>query len=149
MKIVLIVVGVLTLLCCAGGGAVLYFGGKKALDVAGEGKQFGDESLRAIAMNWSLEELERRAAPELIEQAGRPALKNITDTLGPALGPIKTFESSIHGINAQSTTETGTYTEVKYTANAEFEKSKGIVDMTLLKRGDKWEILAFNGRRTQ
>ncbi|HZH98917.1 MAG TPA: hypothetical protein VEX38_08090 [Fimbriimonadaceae bacterium] len=149
MKTVLIVVGVVALLCCGGGAAVLFFGARQGMSLATEGKQFGDESLQAICSSWSLAELERRAAPELIQQAGKPALKNITDTLSPALGPLKAFKSSIGGFEAKSTTETGTYVQVRYSASCTFEKGNGDVEMTLVQRKGKWEILAFNGQQTK
>lgn len=144
--IALIVVGVL---CCGGGsffGYRLYSAGK---DVVVGGQAFGDESLRAVAANWSASELKSRMAKEVFEQNPEGAIDQVTTVLADALGPIKpeSIKSTISGVEAKSATDTGSFMLVQYKADAEFEKGAGEVTMELIQRSGTWKIMKFNGKK--
>ncbi len=144
--IALIVVGVL---CCGGGsflGYRLFSAGKEVVE---GGQAYGDASLKAVAASWSPSELKTRMAKEVFEQNPEGAIDQVTVTLKEALGPIKpeTIKSSMSGIEAKSSTETGSFILTQYRAEAEFEKGKGEVTMELIQRNGEWKIMKFNGKR--
>ena len=151
MKPLWIALGVVALLCCGGvlffGGAA-FFAGKGKLDAAGA---YGDESLKAIASQWSASELKSRMAKEVFEQNPEGTIDNVTRVLGQALGPIKptTLKSRILGIEAKTDTATGTFVTANYEADAEFEKAKGHVAMELIERDGQWKVLKFNGEEVK
>lgn len=115
----------------------------------GDAKTFGDQSVTAICTNWDASALSSRAAPELIAQNPEGTLENIVATMGPALGPLKSIESSsITGVEAKSATGTTSFMEANYSGVILCEKGKADVTMTILKRNDKWEILKINFQKT-
>lgn len=144
--IALIVVGVL---CC---GGVSFFG-YRMLSMGNEvvegGQAYGDASLKAVAASWSASELKSRMAKEVFEQNPEGAIDQVTVVLKDSLGPIKpeTIKSSVSGIEAKTSTETGSFILTQYKADAEFEKGPGEVTMELIQRKGEWKIMKFNGKR--
>jgi hypothetical protein len=143
MKILWIVLGVLGCLClvCAGGGYFLY---TKVRDVSDDTGKFGDESFRAIAANWNVNEFKKRAAPEIEQDNGKDAIPNLMQRLSTQLGPLKgDFHSSV--TNFQANNNNGvTRTTADWFADATFEKGSGHVTMELINRDGNWQILKFN-----
>lgn len=146
MKTVFIVLGVILLLCCGSGGAVLFFTYRAGTAVMSEAQSYGDESLNAICKTWDAAELERRAAKELIDQNPPGTLAGVVDKL-KVLGPLQSLKSSVTGLEAKTSTEAGTYTLAKYSADCVFEKAPRIAELELIKRGDEWRILTINIRQ--
>ena len=149
MKPLWIVLGAVVLLCCGGG---LFLGSRifmAAKDTVEGSLQYGDESLKAVASNWSAAELKTRMAKEVFDQNPEGAIDNVATVLKDALGPIKpeTLKSKILGVNAKTDTSTGSFTIANYEAEAEFEKGKGKVTMELINREGQWKILKFNGEK--
>lgn len=143
MKVLWIVLGVLGGLCliCAGGGYFLFSKGKGMIDEAGK---FGDASLRAISANWSIDEFNKRAAPEIGQQNGKEAIPALLTKLSTKLGPLKgDFTSHLTNINAQNNNGASAI-YVDWDTHANFEKGEGDVTMQLISRNGKWQILKFN-----
>jgi hypothetical protein len=143
MKTVLIVIGVLALLCCGGGLTALFFGWRAASNVMGEAQVYGDASLNAVCRTWDGAELERRAAPELIEQNPAGTLQNVVNALKP-LGALQSLESKVTGVEAKTETNVGSYTIATYYADCKFENGVADANLELLKRDDEWQILKFS-----
>ncbi len=143
MKTPLAIIGALALLFCGGVGVLIFFGVRSASNVMGEAQAYGDESMRAVCTDWNAGELERRAAKELIEQNPPGTLKSVVDRLTP-LGKLKVVESRVTGIEAKTSTDTGTFTIAKYSAVCEFEKGDADAELELLKRDGEWRILKFS-----
>ncbi len=149
MKWVWVVLGVVVIGCCGilsvmiGGG---YFLAKQGVENTAQAQEFGDRALREIAENWEANVLIDNAAKEMRDQNPYNVFVTTTQELKD-LGKLKSVESSIKGIEARSTTESGSYVICQYEGGAVFDKGKGQVLMSLMKRGDKWGILKFNIRR--
>jgi hypothetical protein len=148
MKPLWIAALVVSLLCCGGIAfmGVRLFGAAK--DVVEEALAYGDESVLAVASQWSESELKSRMAPEVFEQNPEGAIENAARVLSGSLGPIRkeTLASSIQGIEAKADSDDGNFVLAKYRATADFEKAKGEIEMELIKRGSQWRILKFNGK---
>jgi hypothetical protein len=149
MKAIWIVLGLVLVLCCGGG---IFFGSKIFMAAKGtvEGAlEYGDASLKAVATRWEPADLKSRMAKEVFEQNPEGAIDNVAKVLSDALGPIKaeTLTSRISGVEAKTSTETGSFTLAQYFAEAEFEKGKGEITMELIHRDGEWRILKFNGKR--
>lgn len=131
--------------CCGGGGLITFFVVRMGMGVMSEAKNYGDQSVTAICTTWDASALSSRAAPELIAQNPEGTLENVVATMAPAMGPLKSIESSsITGVEAKSATGQTSYMEAQYQGVILCEKGKADVTMTILKRNDKWEILKIN-----
>jgi len=149
MKPLWIVLGAVVLLCCGGGlflGSRIFMAAKNTVEGA---IQYGDESLKAVASNWSAAELKTRMAKEVFDQNPEGAIDNVAKVLGEGLGPIKseTLKSKVLGVEAKTDSTTGSFTIANYEAEAQFEKGKGKVTMELINRDGQWKILKFNGEK--
>ena len=144
MKWLWITLGIVFVVCCGGGSLIGYIVYNNAKGVSDDAGKFGDASITAICTNWDANALNARAAPELLDQNPEGTLEKVVDTLRNSLGPMKSFTSHITNLNAK--TENGqSWVEVQMVANGQFEKGPGEIELTLLKRGDKWSILKFYG----
>ncbi len=144
MKWLWIILGIVFVVCCGGGALTFFLVYNGAKGVSDEAGKFGDASITAICTTWDANALKARAAQELIDQNPEDALDKVVQTLDNSLGPMKSFTSHITNINAKS--ENGqSWVQVDMSAVGQFEKGQGELELTLLKRGDKWSILKFYG----
>jgi hypothetical protein len=144
MKTTLIIIGAIVAFCCVGGIVFGLFAWRTGTGVMAEAQQFGDETLAAVGKNWDAEELWRRGTAEFHEQVPRSEVEALMRTLSGAVGPYRSIESRVTGINYQSNTADGTYLRTEYSGLAQFEKGTATVEMTLLRRGERWGVLKFN-----
>lgn len=144
MKWLWITLGIIFVVCCGGGALTFFLVYNGAKGISDEAGKFADTSITAICTTWDVNALNSRAAPELTAQNPPGTLENVVATLKESLGPMKSFTSHITNINAKN--ENGqSWVEVQVSATGQFEKGPGELELTLLKRGDKWSILKFYG----
>jgi hypothetical protein len=143
MKVLWIVLGVLFGLCLICGGVGYYFV-NKAKGSWDDASKFGNDSFRAIASKWDIQEFQSRAAPEVAEQNGKDAIPKLIERLSTALGPLKgNVSGSVTGLNFKDYNGVNAV-YADWNADVNFEKGSGEATMQLIGRNGKWEILQFH-----
>lgn len=144
MKVLWIVLGVLGGLCLICGG-VGYFMFNKGMGVINESVAYGNESVKAIGANWSVDEFEKRA-PKIVSTNGKEQMIQLMalykEKLGTQKGDVKGDVLKSGGIHAESNNGVS---EVKanWSADVQFEKGPGHVTLELVSHEGKWEIMNF------
>jgi len=121
----------------ATGAAIVAVQGKK-LDK--ESKIFADAAIPAIASEWDVAEIQRRASPEFNEAVDYDALGQYLDTL-QALGMFEEYKGSTGEANIEVSFQNGYEITADYIANADFEAGSVEIQISLIKHGGKWQIL--------
>lgn len=147
MKTVWIVVGVIVgcaLLCC---GGVFIFGSnvyRGAVATSEDANKFAAEIAREYGAKWDPAVLRAKGDRAFSEQVPDDELKVLSETLSKKLGPVKEVGAfSMDGINVRNVNGES-FTEIDTKALAKFEKGDGTIEITVIKRGDKLGVLAFN-----
>jgi hypothetical protein len=135
--------GVFTALLLVAGGIGFFVLARngEALDKAS--KAYVDESVVAIAANWNVDELWKRAGPRLRASVKREDMRNLFDALNGALGQMADYDGSagqatMSMVNSQSTVA------AQYVAKAHFRKGDAAISVALVKVGDDWMIEGFH-----
>jgi hypothetical protein len=135
--------GVLTALLLVAGGIGFFVLARNGEALDKMSKAYVDDSVLAIAANWNVDELWKRAGPRLRASVKREDLRNLFDALGGALGQMAEYDGSagqatMSVVNAQSTVG------ASYIANARFRKGEAAISVALVKVGDAWMIEGFH-----
>ncbi len=107
-----------------------------------ESKAFVDEAVPTIAQGWDLEELKKRASPEFDETVDYEDLAQIFDALQD-LGRLTGYGGSTGEATITISVQNGIIISAIYDATAEFEEGLARIQISLIKHGDKWQILGF------
>ncbi len=129
---------VFIVLMLAGASAVVVLG--KKFDK--ESKAFVDTAVQAIAADWDIEELQKRASPEFNDAVDYDSLEEDFATL-QQLGKLVEYKGSIGDSNI-TISRSGYVVTADYTAKADFEAGSAEVQISLVKRGGRWQILDFS-----
>lgn len=142
MKKIFVALGgvALTLVAVAGAfvGYAIYAGGK--LDTSS--KTYVDRVLPEIVGAWSAESLRREASAELNQQAA-------ADQIGAAfrkfsaLGKLVAYRGSEGQAKLSFSPKHGKVVTAKYETSAKFEHGDAVIDVGLVQRGGRWQILGF------
>jgi hypothetical protein len=108
-----------------------------------QSKEYVDSAIPAIVLNWSEQELEKRADIELLKATPNNSIHNLFAYSSENLGSFKKYDGSKGEASIISTNLETTIT-ANYIANAEFEKSPATIQISLIKRGEEWKILSFH-----
>src|ERR1044072_6629904 len=144
MKVLWIVLGVLGSLCliCGVGG---YFVFNKGMTVINEAVTYGNDSVKAIGADWSIDEFERRA-PKIVSTNGKEKMTQLMaiykEKLGSQKGDVKGDVLKEGGIHAENNNGVS---QVKgtWTADVQFENGPGHVTLEIVSHEGKWEIMNF------
>jgi len=128
--------------CCSGVGFFGYRTFTRARSTDGEADRFADAELPKITRDWSLAPVqadlapEWKAQPQEIQDDWMKAMKVLLGSLKSAepFTAASTFYRSNNG-------KSETYVEVR--SKAVFEKAPGTVQMILVKRDGRWQIIKF------
>lgn len=142
MKKILIAIGAgcLALVVVAGGffGYAIYAGGK--LDASS--KAYVDRVVPEIISTWSPETLKREASVELSQQVTGDELRSAFQTFS-ALGSLIAYRGAKGGSKISITPQTGKVTTARYAVDAEFEHGDAVIDVNLVQRDGRWQVLGF------
>jgi hypothetical protein len=106
-----------------------------------ESKAFVDAAIPAIVSNWDVTELQKRASPELDASVDYDDVEDYFDSLRE-LGEFQEYNGSTGDSNI--TISVGGYEiTADYTASADFEAGSVEIQISLIKRGNQWQILDF------
>jgi hypothetical protein len=141
-KILIILGGIFAFLVIAGviGFSVIAIKGA-ALDK--ESKAYVDEVTPKILANLNKENLFQYASDELKNSASPEEFDKIFNWFAK-LGPFKEYKGANGQANISITTERGKQITGVYEAQAEFEKGPATIKITVIKKGDNWQVIGFN-----
>lgn len=142
MKKILIALGGIALALIVVAGAVvgyaIYAGGK--LDVSS--KAYVDRVVPEIVSAWSAENLRREASAELSQQAAGDQIGAAFRKFS-ALGNLVAYRGSKGEAKISITPKTGKIVTAKYEATAKFEHGDAVIDVGLVQRDDRWQVIGF------
>lgn len=147
MKALWIVLGVLAaccLVCC--GGAIFFGRGfvEKGMAAYKDAQAYADESIRAIAKTWDVNELEKRASPEFKGEEPHHAMAGRMEDCKERLGSLESVgKTESFSFNTGATTSEGAYQQVTMRIRAEFEKGPAEITITVAKAPAGWQINQF------
>ncbi|WP_043356465.1 hypothetical protein [Cupriavidus basilensis] len=142
MKKVLMVLGG-TLLAIAVAAAV----GISILAVKGsaldkESQEFANESILAVVSGWDADKLISRASPEFMSATNGRDLGKLFGWFR-MLGKLKEYKGCKGHATISVTSQQGKVITAAYTGRGDFERGPAEINITLIKRGDRWQILGF------
>lgn len=106
-----------------------------------ESKAFVDAAIPAIVSEWDVDELQKRASPELDASVDYDDVEDYFDSL-QQLGKFQEYRGSTGDSNI-TISLSGYEITADYTASADFEAGSVDMQISLIKHGDQWQILDF------
>jgi hypothetical protein len=107
-----------------------------------ESKAYVDVAIPAIVSTWDVGEIEKRASPEYNNEVDYDELEQDFESL-QQLGELVEYKGSIGDANISFFHKFRYEITADYTASAEFEEGTTTIRMSLIKHGDRWQILEF------
>ncbi len=107
-----------------------------------ESKAFVDTAVQAIATEWDIEELQKRASAEFNDEVDYESLAEDFITL-QQLGKLVEYKGSTGDSNI-TLSLSGYVITADYTATAEFEAGSAEMQVSLVRREGRWQILDFS-----
>ena len=142
MKKVLMILGGIFLVVIVLGIGLFAFLAVKGSRLDKESKQYVDTAVPAIVTTWDKQALIDRASMEFINSVKGDDLDKII-TMFRKLGRFKEYKGCEGQAGISITPQQGKIVTAAYVAKAEFETGPADIQITLIKHGDKWEILGF------
>lgn len=118
---------------------VLFMAGKR-LDR--ESKAYIDSAVPAIASDWSLDELKKRASREFDDAVDYEEIADYFDTLRQ-LGGFVSYQGSSGEATISVSFRYGYEITAEYAASADFEEGSAEIQVLLIKQDGLWQILDF------
>lgn len=145
MKKILMWIGALfTLLITLCIGAFLIFSTFWGKPLDESSKKYIDESIPAIASEWSPEELLKRASPELINTINKnPESLNKLFSKLQKLGKLNNYTGSSGESSATLNLSGPNSVTAGYIASVDFENGKAVVTIKLIQIDNEWKITYF------
>jgi hypothetical protein len=143
MKKFFAVLGVIFLIIIVLGAIGFGFIAMRGSALDKESKAYADRAILAIVTTWSEKELLDRASPEFDHAVSQVQLDQQFHRFFVGLGHLQRCEPAQGHSITSATTQAGIQVRAEYTANATFDKGAAVIDITLIKHGDQWQILAF------
>lgn len=106
-----------------------------------ESKAFVDAAVPAIVADWDVEELQKRASPELDASVDYDDVEDYFGSL-QELGKFQEYNGSTGDSNI-TISLSGYEITADYTASADFEAGSVEMQISLIKHGSQWQILDF------
>ncbi|HYA85739.1 MAG TPA: hypothetical protein VEI57_01575 [Nitrospirota bacterium] len=106
-----------------------------------ESKAFVDAAIPAIASDWDVAELQKRASPELEESVDYDDVEEYFASL-KQLGKFQEYKGSAGDSNI-TISLSGYEITADYTASADFEAGSVEMQISLIRHNGQWQILDF------
>ena len=123
--------------------AAIFYGGYLVVRtnaLARDAAEYTDKAIRAVADPWSADEFVKRAAPELLRQAGPQFMPKLFAWYA-GLGKLKSLDRPAGRVGSGAypgTAIRGTWAD--YSAHAEFDAGPAEITLTLKRQGEDWQI---------
>ncbi|HUK99679.1 MAG TPA: hypothetical protein VLX29_02355 [Nitrospirota bacterium] len=107
-----------------------------------ESKIFVDTAIPAIVSDWDIAEIQKRASPEFNEAVDYDEMQQLLEVLH-GLGDFQEYNGSVGESRIIISLQSGVVITAYYDASADFESGSAVVQISLIKHGNKWQILGF------
>jgi hypothetical protein len=142
MKKILMVLGGIFVFLIIAGAIGIYILDVKGTALDKESKAYVDEVTPKILASLNKETLFQYASDELKKTASGEEFDKVFNWF-TKLGQFKEYKGAKGQANMSATSERGKQITGYYEAQAEFEKGPATVKITIIKKGDNWQILGF------
>ena len=142
MKKTLMILGGIFVFLVLAGAIGLYILDVKGTALDKESKAYVDEVTPKILANLSKETLFQYASDELKKAASPEEFDKIFNWFAK-LGQFKEYKGAKGQSNMSVTSERGKQITGYYEAQAEFEKGPATIKITVIKKGDNWQVIRF------
>lgn len=140
-KLLMFVGGVFLLLLVVIVVAVVFLVPKgRALDR--ESRQFTDDVVPKIVLEWKQEELWKQASRGFKAAATKEDLNKLF-LMFQRLGGLKEYKGASGEANISITIKNGIVITANYTAKADFDAGPATINIVLVERNESWQILGF------
>jgi hypothetical protein len=113
-----------------------------------EAKRYVDDAVPAIVADWSVDELRRRASPELLQTTKPDDLRSLF-ALFAKLGPLVQYEGSKGDANLFVSAGSGQTITANYVARATFKNGGASIEIVLRKLDGTWKVQGFRVNSTE
>ncbi len=107
-----------------------------------ESKAFVDAAIPAIAAEWDVDEIRKRASPEFEDDVDYDELAHDLDELRQ-MGSLVEYKGSTGESNITISFQLGYEITADYSASADFETASADMQMSLIRHDGQWQILDF------
>jgi hypothetical protein len=107
-----------------------------------ESKEFVDAAVPAIAAEWDIKELQKRASPEFNESVDYDDLAFFFNALQD-LGELTEYNGSTGESHIHLSFRSGYELTALYTASADYNTASAEIQISLIKHRGQWQILGF------
>ncbi len=145
MKRILSIVGAFFLLLVFTAAGFIGYGAYLGNRLDASSKAYVEANVPVIASNWSRDELQKRASPQLLEilNAHPGELDRLFQKLA-RLGALKGLENVKGESNVSYGPDHGKVITASYTATGKFEHGDANISMRLVQNSDQWQFLLLN-----
>lgn len=142
MKKVLMILGgaFLVLLIAAAVGISMVAVKGNALDK--ESREFANAAVLSVISTWDVDQLKKRASPEFMSATNDRDLGKLFGWFR-MLGNIKEYDGCKGQANISVTIQHGKVITATYIGRADFENGPAEIQVTLIRHGDRWQVLGF------
>lgn len=144
LKKALIVLGAIFLLLIVAVAGLIGYAIYTANQLDASSKAYVDESVPAIATDWSKDELVKRAGTQLRAKVSDVQIEQLFGTLANKLGAFKSYDGAEGDSNINFTTTSGKEVTASYVAKATYQYGKAEIQIKLIQEDRSWKILNFH-----
>jgi hypothetical protein len=143
MKKILTILGVI-FICLIVAGAIVFSGlHYYAKELDKEAKAYIDEVIPSIATSWNSKELINYASPEFLQAVPAKKIELLFDAFSEQMGPLKDYKGATGRVKIRISPRGKPIIKADYLAEAVFEKAPAKIQVQMIRRNHKWEIVGF------
>lgn len=145
MRKVLYGLGVITAVLIVTGIVGFFILGRNEVALDRTSKAYVHDSVIAIASNWDVDQLWKRAAPDLRTSMNEDMVRGLFNAARGTLGPLVEYRGS-EGEATIWLDDLKTVVFAKYVVQCRFQKGDAVVQVFLIKQHNNWMIEGFHIR---
>lgn len=107
-----------------------------------ESRQYADTAIRAIISQWDILEIQIRASPEFNAVVSEEDLQKLVKMFR-RLGKLKTYNGVTGKAYVSVTSQQGKVISTLYVATFDFDTGPAEIRLSLIKHGNRWQLLAI------
>ncbi|HZR69220.1 MAG TPA: hypothetical protein VFB01_09210 [Burkholderiales bacterium] len=107
-----------------------------------DSKAYADNAIPALASGWDVQELQKRASPELFASTSSDQLRGLFGNF-QRLGRLTKYSGANGEATISVTSKDGLTILAAYVADAEFEHGPARIELNLIRHDTKWQVLGL------